>query len=242
MQLFYLPQLSPSAIQGEKTGFSFDENESKHITRALRLREGDTLMVTDGGGFLYDATIVNADIRNTVVEITNPRPDTRLLSNRLHLAIAPTKNPDRMEWLVEKATETGVDEISLLMCDHSERVRIKTDRLERIAVAAMKQSGRSRLPLINEMEDFGRFITRNIRGERFIAWCETGTEEYLADKLTPGADAIVLIGPEGDFSREEVDLALNAGYQPVSLGRFTLRTETAGLAACMMFQQINHRR
>jgi len=226
-------------VHQQKVAFSFDENESRHITRSLRLKTGDSVRITDGNGYLYNGLILNADVRQTTVTISDPEPDKRLRSNKLHVAIAPTKNPDRVEWFVEKATEIGIDEITLVACEHSERSRIKTDRLERIAVAALKQSGRSRLPKINEMTDFDHFIQQKYPADKFIAWCETSEEQHLLEHLTAGSDAVILIGPEGDFSSAEAELAIAAGYRPVSLGRYVLRTETAGLAACMMFQQVN---
>ncbi|HBZ66295.1 MAG TPA: 16S rRNA (uracil(1498)-N(3))-methyltransferase [Bacteroidales bacterium] len=239
MQLFFLPHLNPEAIQAQKIEFTFDENESRHIAKSMRLKPGDVLNITDGAGFLYKGVIEEADQRQTRVWISEPHADKRLLTNKLHIAIAPTKNPDRIEWFVEKATEMGVDEISLLSCEHSERSRLKTERLERIAIAALKQSGRSRLPLLHETVDFERFLQQKYAGEKYIAWCETDVEEHLLHKIKKGTDVIVLIGPEGDFSKEEADAAIAAGYQPVSLGRFTLRTETAGLTACMLFHQAN---
>lgn len=242
MQLFLLPHLSPEMVHQQRVAFSFDENESRHITRSLRLKTGDTVRITDGAGYLYNGVILEADIRQTTVTISDPQPDKRLLENRLHIAIAPTKNPDRIEWFVEKATEIGIDEITLLECEHSERSKIKTDRLARIAVAALKQSGRSRLPLINEMTTLDRFLQHQYRADKFIAWCETIGENHLLHHIAAGNSAVVMIGPEGDFSLTEARLAIAAGYKPVSLGPFVLRTETAGLASCMMFQQVNRDR
>ncbi len=239
MQLFYLPHLNPDSINNQKVEFTFDENESRHIAKSMRLKSGDVLNITDGAGYLYEGIIEEADQRQTKVLISNPKDDKRLLSNKLHIAIAPTKNPDRIEWFVEKATEMGADEISLLNCQHSERTRLKTERLERIAIAALKQSGRSRLPLLHETISFDKFIKQRFTGKKFIAWCETGMEKHLSHKIEKGTDVVVLIGPEGDFSREEANAAQEAGYEPVSLGKFILRTETAGLAACMLFQQAN---
>lgn len=240
MHRFLLPQLQADNVAGHPIEYLFDEQESRHIAKVLRLVKGDKISITDGKGFLYEGTLVDPGIKEAVVLIANPKADPDLLPNKLHIAIAPTKNPDRTEWFVEKATETGVDEITLLLCDHSERPRMKTDRLERLAMAALKQSKRTRLPIINPMIPFGDFIQTRREGDQFIAWCETDPTSFLADQLKAGNHTTVLIGPEGDFSAGEISQALATGFRPSSLGRYTLRTETAGLAACMMFLQKNH--
>ena len=238
MQLFYSKDISSS-------GFcTLDAEESRHAVRVLRMREGDTINVTDGMGHLYQCRIVQADDKACVVECLNVLLHDCLNAAAIHLAVAPTKNPARMEWLVEKAVEIGVGEITLLQCDHSERSFLKTDRLERLALSAMKQSLHLTLPRINpavNLKDWlnSQFSILNSQ-LKFIAHCEADKPRVpLATALQPGHDAVVLIGPEGDFSEEEIALALDCGFQPVSLGPSRLRTETAALYAVTAFNLIN---
>lgn len=244
MQLFYSKDISSS-------GFcTLNAEESRHAVRVLRMREGDTINVTDGMGHLYQCRIVQADDRACTVEpILEPAHGVGATHNEtsLHLAVAPTKNPARMEWLVEKAVEIGVGEITLLQCDHSERTFLKTDRLERLALSAMKQSLHLTLPPINPAVTLRDFITQALnqtsdKATKLIAHCEADKPRTpIAAALQPGIDAVVLIGPEGDFSEEEIALALDAGFQPVSLGPSRLRTETAALYAVTAFNLINDR-
>lgn len=241
MQLFYSKDISSS-------GFcTLDAEESRHAVRVLRMREGDTINVTDGMGHLYQCRIVQADDKACVVECLNVLLHDCLNAAAIHLAVAPTKNPARMEWLVEKAVEIGVGEITLLQCDHSERTFLKTDRLERLALSAMKQSLHLTLPPINPAVTLRDFITQALnqtsdKATKLIAHCEADKPRTpIAAALQPGIDAVVLIGPEGDFSEEEIALALDAGFQPVSLGPSRLRTETAALYAVTAFNLINDR-
>ena len=244
MQLFYSKDISSS-------GFcTLDAEESRHAVRVLRMREGDTINVTDGMGHLYQCRIVQADDRACTVEpILEPAHEDSATHKEasLHLAVAPTKNPARMEWLVEKAVEIGVGEITLLQCDHSERTFLKTDRLERLALSAMKQSLHLTLPPVNPAVTLRDFITQALnqtsdKATKLIAHCEADKPRTpIAAALQPGIDAVVLIGPEGDFSEEEIALALDAGFQPVSLGPSRLRTETAALYAVTAFNLINDR-
>ena len=244
MQLFYSKDISSS-------GFcTLDAEESRHAVRVLRMREGDTINVTDGMGHLYQCRIVQADDRACTVEpILEPAHEDSATPKEasLHLAVAPTKNPARMEWLVEKAVEIGVGEITLLQCDHSERTFLKTDRLERLALSAMKQSLHLTLPPVNPAVTLRDFITQALnqtsdKATKLIAHCEADKPRTpIAAALQPGIDAVVLIGPEGDFSEEEIALALDAGFQPVSLGPSRLRTETAALYAVTAFNLINDR-
>ena len=240
MQLFYCKDISPE-------GFcTLDAEESRHAVRVLRLREGDAINVTDGQGSLYTCHIIDANDRACVVEVAgqeSPIPDSHF---SIHLAVAPTKNPSRMEWLIEKAVEIGVGEITLLSCDHSERSFLKTDRLEKLAISAMKQSLHTVLPEIHPAVTLRDWLhsTSNIQHStlKFIAHCEADKPRMpLATALQPGQDAVVLIGPEGDFSEEEIALALDCGFQPVSLGPSRLRTETAALYAVTAFNLINDR-
>ncbi len=243
MNLFYCKDITPEGYA------TLDAEESRHAVRVLRLREGDTLHVTDGQGHLYECRVVEASDKACTVEtqhVASPQAMSASETQRaasLHLAVAPTKNPSRMEWLVEKAVEVGVGEITLLDCDHSERSFLKTDRLERLALSAMKQSLHLTLPRINPAVKLREWL-RTFAGEtpalRFIAHCEADQPRTpLGSVLEAGRDAVVLIGPEGDFSQEEIDLALQCGFKPVSLGPSRLRTETAALYAAVAFSITN---
>ena len=168
-------------------------------------------------------------------------PQAPLWSGHLHIAMAPTKNMDRTEWFAEKATEIGIDELTFLNCRFSERRVIKTERISKILIAAIKQSLKARLPRLNEMTDFNRFIAQPFKGQKFIAHCHEGEKPLLKEVLQRGEDALVLIGPEGDFSEEEVQQAVAQGFQPISLGPSRLRTETAALVACHLMNLTNQR-
>ena len=237
MQLFYCKDITPNAF------CTLDAEESRHAVRVLRLREGDELNVTDGRGNLYCCQIVEANDKACVVEASELLSAFHFPLSTLHLAVAPTKNPSRMEWLVEKSVEIGVGEITLLNCDHSERSFLKTDRLEKLAVSAMKQSLHTLLPEIHpavSLRDLLSTLRFPLSTQKFIAHCEADKPRTpLATALKPGHDAVVLIGPEGDFSEEEIALALECGFQPVSLGPSRLRTETAALYAVTAFNLIN---
>ncbi len=243
MQLFYCKDITPEGYA------TLDAEESRHAVRVLRLREGDTMHVTDGQGHLYECRVVEASDKACTVEtqrdasqIPMSLEETQRAAS-LHLAVAPTKNPSRMEWLVEKAVEVGVGEITLLDCDHSERSFLKTDRLERLALSAMKQSLHLTLPRIHpavKLREWLRTFAGGTPALRFIAHCEADQPRTpLATALEAGRDAVVLIGPEGDFSQEEIDLALACGFRPVSLGPSRLRTETAALYAAVAFSITN---
>ncbi len=221
---------------------TLDAEESRHAVRVLRQREGDTVYVTDGRGSLFHCRIVEADDRACVVDPLATL-DAQRTPASLHLAVAPTKNPSRMEWLVEKAVEVGVGEITLLQCDHSERTFLKTDRLQKLAISAMKQSLHLTLPAINSAVVLSEWLnTYSFPCQKYIAHCEADKPRTpLAEVLCPGNDTAILIGPEGDFSDEEIALALEKGFTPVSLGPSRLRTETAALYACCAFNLINDR-
>lgn len=239
MQLFYHPDLSPELAAGGSYPVTLSDAESLHATKALRIRNGDAIVLTDGKGYFYNGIIEHADSRATLVMVDSASKDERPYSPSLTLAIAPTKNPDRIEWLVEKITELGVGKIILIRCEHSEKDRLNLDRLNRLLVAAMKQSNRSMLPTLEGNIAFSELMNETLPEQRFIAWCETGDEEHLKYRLKPETDSIILVGPEGDFSHEEVKLAIVNGFTPVSLGSFRLRTETAGLMAVTLFNVIN---
>ena len=215
-------------------------DEAMHAMRVLRLKGGDELFLMDGVGNFYRAQVTIAATHHCYYEILEVLPQERQWKGRLHLAIAPTKMMDRMEWMVEKATEVGVDEISFLNCAFSERRVVKNPRIEKIIVSAMKQSHKAWKPVLNEMSTFAHFIEQPRSGVKYIAHCYDEIPRVnLFDELrkTPDeTEMTVLVGPEGDFSIDEVRLAVAHGYQSVSLGTSRLRTETAGLAAVMMMQ------
>ena len=214
MHVFYTPDIQSHA--------ELPEEEAAHAIRVLRLQTGDEVTLTDGKGNFYRAEISN---KRCLVNILETIPQAPLWSGYLHIAMAPTKNMDRTEWFAEKATEIGFDELTFLNCRFSERKIIKTERIAKILVSAIKQSLKARLPRLNEMTDFNKFISQSFNGRKFIAHC-------YEDIVRKGEDALVLIGPEGDFSEEEVKKAIENGFEPISLGRSRLRTETAALVAC----------
>lgn len=231
MHLFYTPDI--------QTKTELPEEEAQHCTRVLRLTAGDEITLTDGKGNFYRAEISVATNKRCLVNILETLPQAPLWPCHLHIAMAPTKNMDRNEWFAEKATEIGFDELTFLNCRFSERKVIKTERIEKILVSAMKQSLKARLPVLNEMTDFDKFITRDFKGQKFIAHCYEGEKPLLRDVLQKGGDALVLIGPEGDFSEEEVKKATEKGFIPISLGKSRLRTETAALVACHTMNLMN---
>lgn len=230
MLLFYQPDIAIGSTW-------LSEEESKHCTKVLRKREGEAITVTDGKGFFYDCSIKKADSRKCEFVIDAVKPETQR-NYQIHIAIAPTKNADRLEWFVEKATEMGITEITLLDCDHSERTYTKTERLLKVAVSAMKQSQKATLPILNELMPFAD-ILRTESDQRFIAYVDHSNPQHLFQAAQPGKKYLVLIGPEGDFSKEELDLALQNNFVKVSLGTSRLRTETAGMAACCLLNIIN---
>ena len=192
---------------------------------------GDKITLTDGFGFWYDAEIVEPDPKATAVKIIRKSAEKPLLYE-VNVAVAPTKNISRTEWAVEKCTELGISRISMLNCEHSERKIVKEPRLERLITAAMKQSLKAYRPVLNPMTSFREFIEQPFKGQKFIAYVDETYDNYLIQHVEPRKDALVLIGPEGDFSREEVSLAIEKGFVPVSLGDSRLRTETAMVTAC----------
>jgi 16S rRNA (uracil1498-N3)-methyltransferase len=231
MQLFYI-----SVTEGGTCVLS--EEESWHCMKVLRLTDGDPINLVDGKGNFYHGKITKIHHKVCMVEIISRTPDMPKSWN-LHIAIAPTKNIDRFEWFLEKATEIGIDEVTPVFCEHSEREIIKPQRLEKVLVSAMKQSLKARLPVLHEPTRFRDFITRDFSGQKFIGHCETGKESELHDLYVKGSDALILIGPEGDFSRAEVKAATGSGFTPVSLGSSRLRTETAGIVACNTINLLN---
>ncbi|MBB1645715.1 16S rRNA (uracil(1498)-N(3))-methyltransferase [Sphingobacterium sp. UME9] len=236
MQLFFTPDLNPSL-----ENFILSEEESKHAIRVLRMDTGDRLHLIDGRGGLYEAQIIDPHPKRTVLTILNVAEDFQRPKYHLHIAIGPTKNIDRIEWFLEKATEVGIQEITPVICEHSERKEVKLDRLNKVVVAAMKQSLKAYLPKLNPAVSFKQFL-REIPKEgvqKAIAHCVDAEKKYLNQVLEPAQHYIILIGPEGDFSEEEIDLALQMGFHPISLGEARLRTETAALATCMEVSLLN---
>lgn len=219
-----------------ETDLTLPQSDSQHCIRVLRMSEGDTINVIDGRGNSFICTIVDAHPKRTAVEIIEKTSQPLSWRQHITVAVAPTKHIDRMEWMVEKLTEIGVNRIVPLLCHRSERKEIKTDRLEKIAVSAMKQSLKSVLPRIDAMTPVKDFIRSIDSGQRFIAYCNSETErKNLAACYRPHGDVAIMIGPEGDFSPEEVSLAIDREWQPVTLGDNRLRTETAAIVACDTF-------
>lgn len=233
MQLFYAPEIESNTEQ-----FTFDKEESRHISKVLRKKEGDTLYITNGKGWLFNAEIINADIKNCVVTIKSSELK-RKKNYYLHMAVAPTKMNDRFEWFLEKATEIGIDEITPIICDHSERKTIKPERYEKILQAAMKQSLNCYLPKLNEAISYNDFMDGDFNGQLFIAHCEDQEKSDLKRKVMADNQVLILIGPEGDFSINEIETAKNKGFTPVSLSDNRLRTETAAIVACHIVSLMN---
>ena len=233
MALFYVPDIAER--------WELSEEEAAHALRVLRLSVGDELDITDGKGNLYKSVISSIAGKHCYVEAKEALPMPKGWNGNIHIAVAPTKNMDRIEWFAEKATEIGLDELTFLNCRFSERKVVKTERVERIVVSAMKQSLKYSKPIVEEMADFKKFVSQERAGEKYIAHCYDGEKNLLKDVHVAGCDATVLIGPEGDFSPEEVKMAMEAGYKPVSLGNSRLRTETAALAACHILMLKNEK-
>lgn len=221
MALFYQEDFNAS------TTF-LNPEESRHLAKVLRIKEGKEIDVTDGKGHLYRCEVTTTHQKKTELKVIGQQYLEKKNCYR-HIAIAPTKNLDRIEWFVEKAIEFGIDEISFLLCHNSERRTLKTERLWRKAISAMKQSGQLHLPKINELQKFEELIQSNPAGEKFIAYVDFENPLLLKEALQSGSN-LVMIGPEGDFSDNEVDAAVANGFIKVSLGDSRLRTETAGIA------------
>ena len=227
MQLFYNPDINLNT-----TAFSFDKNESRHIIKVLRKKEKDHLFITNGKDYLFKAEIMSVSDKKCVVQIISKEIQPKEWNYKLHIAIAPTKMNDRYEWFLEKATEIGIDEITPLICDNSERKMIKMDRYKKVIISAMKQSLKFRLPTLNDPIKFSDFIIKDFPGSRLIAHCEQTNKQTLNPRSFSHNNITVLIGPEGDFSTKEINTALQHKFIPLSLGNSRLRTETAGIVVC----------
>jgi len=234
-QLFYNPQLNNETRQ-----IAFSGEAGKDVAKVLRKKKGDLIMVTNGTGWLFEATLETASPASCEATITNSQKFIQPM-HWLHLAVAPTKNSDRFEWFLEKATEIGVNEITPVICERSERKTVKAERLIRIMESAMKQSKRVYLPKLNPAIRLSEFLDQEHPGLRFIAHCHEEEKLELKRRVAPDKDITILIGPEGDFSDAEVDLAYEKGFYPVSLGEARLRTETAAVVACATVNLINTR-
>lgn len=233
MQLFYNPNISEN-----DTSFSFDKDESRHIVKVLRKKTGDKLNITNGKGWLFTAELTLADLKHCSVNIISKALQPKRDYN-LHLAVAPTKMNDRYEWFLEKATEIGINEITPIICDHSERKFVKTERFEKIIQSAAKQSLQCYLPKLNTATAFKTFVNQEISGNKFIAHCEEADKKTLKSQLKSKTDCTILIGPEGDFSIKEIEMALQHNFIPVTLGKTRLRTETAAIVACHSVAFVN---
>ncbi|HEY4198724.1 MAG TPA: 16S rRNA (uracil(1498)-N(3))-methyltransferase [Mucilaginibacter sp.] len=234
MQLFYTPD-----IDAASTTYFLNEEESKHCVRVLRLQAGDKIQLIDGIGNFYTAAITDPHPKRTQLQIISVQKDFHKRNHYLHIAIAPTKNIERLEWFLEKATEIGIDEISLIICQRSERKEAKAERLNKIITSAIKQSIKAYHPVLNEPVPFNKFITTPFAGQKFIAHCEPGERFTLKQELKPLEKYLILIGPEGDFTPKEINEALNNGFKAITLGESRLRTETAALEACFEVNFLN---
>jgi len=231
MTLFYVPNLATEHV--------LPEEESLHAVKVLRLKVGDELVVVDGVGGYHIAKITLPHPKRCAFELIESQFEFGKRDYKLHIAIAPTKNMDRLEWFVEKATEIGIDEITPIICRFSERKMVKAERLEKIIVSAAKQSVKAYFPKLNPQCTFDELIKNHQATQKFIAHCYDSEKIQLKTEIIPTKDILVLIGPEGDFSKEEVDKAIKNGFLPVSLGESRLRTETAGVVACHTVSLMN---
>lgn len=233
MHLFYTPDLTSNT-------YTLNEEESKHCSKVLRLGVGDIVHLIDGIGGLYEAEITAVNKRNVDLKIINHIKDYGKRDFHVHIAIAPTKNIDRFEWFLEKATEIGIDEITPIICERSERKIIKADRLEKVITSAVKQSIKAYHPKLNEAISLQEFLQKAKAENKLIAHClDEDDKQYIHTLVKSRQSYLILIGPEGDFSPAEITAALQNGYKPVTLGNTRLRTETAGLAACFELNYIN---
>lgn len=236
MNLFYTPDINSSI-------YTLSKEESAHCVSVMRLKAGSEIHLTDGKGNLYRSVLVNDNPKSCVVEVRETIREFEKRDFKLHIAMAPTKNIARVEWFIEKATEIGIDEFSFITCDHSERMVIKTDRLNKVITSAVKQSVKAYHPFLNNAYKFKDFIKslNKFEGEKYIAYCADDIMERISLKecYTKGKDVIILIGPEGDFSKNEIKIAIENGFKIITFGKARLRTETAALIACTTINLLN---
>ncbi len=234
MHLFYVPNISGAEVV-------LDETESKHAVRVLRLQNGNRVQLVDGKGGFFEAEITDANPKKCKLSIVDSQTNFGKKDFYLHIAIAPTKNNDRFEWFLEKATEIGIDEITPLLTFQSERKKINPERLEKILVSPMKQSLKAYLPKLNEITEFKKLVTGNKTANKFVAYCDDSQKSHLKNLVSKAQDTLILIGPEGDFSPEEIEFANKNEFKVVSLGESRLRTETAGIVACHIVNLANEK-
>lgn len=234
MNSFYISEIKGNFVQ-------LTPEESKHCIKVLRLKKGDHVQLLNGKGSSFEAIIQIADLKACMLEIVKEDKYLKYRSYNITIAIAPTKNMERLEWFAEKAAEIGIDRIVPVICQHSERKEIKTERLEKILISAMKQSGQKYLPELTRQLSFKELVVHPFDGDKLIAHCESGEKKLLKNSITPGNKILLLIGPEGDFAPSEIELALENGFIPVSLGDSRLRTETAGIVACHTVFLVNEK-
>ena len=232
MNIFYTPDLSGNE-------YTLTEEESKHCVRVLRMGVGDKIQLVDGRGGFYEAEIIDDNPKRCSVKITDQKKNFGKRNHYLHIACAPTKNIERYEWFLEKSTEIGIDEITPIDCEHSERTVVKSERLNKVLVSAMKQSIKAYLPKLNEVISLPEFVSQKFTGEKYIAHCRDKKSTSLKDIYKKGSNVLILIGPEGDFSDNEIKFALENGFKEISLGDSRLRTETAALVACHTVNLLN---
>jgi 16S rRNA (uracil1498-N3)-methyltransferase len=233
MQIFYAPGISGGT-------YLLDEKESRHCIRVLRMVRGTPVKLFDGKGNLYEGIISKPDAKECLISVSNIITDFEKRPYRLHIAISPLKNTDRFEWFIEKSVEIGIDEITPIICEKTEKLNVKPERINNIIISAMKQSLKANLTLLNELCSFEKFIRNNLPGKKMIAHCNSDLERRgIGGAYSKGEDAVITIGPEGDFSDDEIKTACMEGYQPIHLGPSRLRTETAGIAACHSIYLLN---
>ena len=227
MQVFYAPEIYDN-------NYILNETESKHCVKVLRMTVGDSVKLIDGKGNLYEGVISESNPKKCLVTITKTLENFEKRDYKLHIAISPLKNPERIEWFVEKSVEIGIDEITPLICRRTEKQSVKTDRIENIIISAMKQSLKTFNTVLNPPRSFNEFISDSSAGIKMIAHCnESLTNRVsISQVCKKGDDAVILIGPEGDFTESEIDAATQCNFTPIHLGKSRLRTETAGIIAC----------
>jgi 16S rRNA (uracil1498-N3)-methyltransferase len=233
MHLFYTPDITSN-------DYTLNEEESNHCSKVLRLKQGDKVHLIDGVGGLYTAEIAEVTKKAVHLTVLEKQSEFGKRNHHLHIAIAPTKNNDRLEWFLEKATEIGIDEVTSIICERSERKIVKEERLEKVITSAVKQSLTAYHPKLNKAISFKDFIQQSNADFKLIAHCIEGDHRNaISELIKPHQRYLILIGPEGDFTPKEIELALQNGFKPVTLGNTRLRTETAGLAACFEVNFLN---
>lgn len=233
MHVFYTPDLTSN-------NYSLNEEESKHCNRVLRLVPGDHVFLVDGKGGFYEAEITVAGKKNVDLYVIRSQQEYQKRNHHLHIAIAPTKNMDRLEWFLEKATEIGIDEITPIICERSERKVVKEDRLFKVITSAVKQSLQAYHPVLNPVKTLTEFVKQDLAGQKMVAHCVDGEpRQHINEIIKLQHRYTILIGPEGDFSPNEIALTLANGFNPLTLGNTRLRTETAALAACFEVNYLN---